>query len=47
MQKKDRIINLLLAALAVVLLVLCVRSVMREIQTEKKTNEIIDHVRNQ
>jgi uncharacterized protein YoxC len=47
MQKKDWIINIILAALAIVLLVLCVRSVTREIQTEKKTNEIIDHVRNQ
>jgi len=46
MQKKDITISVLLAALVIVLLVLCVRSVTKEVQREKKQKEFIEHVRN-
>lgn len=46
MQKKDIIINVLLAVLAIVLLWLCIRSVTNEMKSEKKMKEVIEHVRN-
>ena len=46
MQKKDIVVNAILAVLLVVLVVICVRSVLHEMQVEDKRNQI-EHARKQ
>ena len=44
MQKKDIIINVVLAVLALVLLWLCISSIIREVQTQEKKKEVVNNV---
>ena len=46
MQRKDVIVNVVLAVALVVLLVICVRSIVHEAQAEDKRNQI-ENARNQ
>lgn len=46
MQKKEIVVNAILAVLLVVLVVICVRSVLHEVKIENKRNAI-ENARNQ
>jgi len=46
MKKKDFIIDVLLAVVAAALLLLCVNSVDREVESETLKKEVVNHVSN-